>query len=125
MLRPSFQLFHSIQKAKTLAGNDLFSYTADPRKIITIRLTVAEMKVYSSYVYLIQKTHTHPPELNADLKFRRILEDYPSLFTIDLATKQWNPSVVGQYFAQQSQKYTRLNSPIPMLEYKQYRLEIQ
>ena len=104
ILRGAFQLFHHIQHEKLITGTDLFSYSADPNKIYKIKLSVEEIKIYSTFIYLWKKTKAIPTQLNADLTFRQLIENNPCLFRIE--KKNGVPTEAGQYFALQYKKYT-------------------
>ena len=123
MLRGAFQIFHHIQQEKMVQGEDLFSYSANKNKIIQITLTAEEFDLYSTFVYLWEKNHNTPPQLNSNLLFRQLLEKAPRLFLS--AKDSWFPSPAGKFFVQQYRKYMKMNAEVPVLEFKQIKLHFE
>ena len=122
MLRKSFNLFHIIQQEKMINQEDLFSYSHPLGKEEIYSITKKEMGRYSTFVYLFIKLNRYPIQLSSDIKFRNLIEKYPNLF--QLSQSAWEPSEMGKYFVNQYKKYVKLKTPCPVLEYKNFRLEL-
>ena len=122
MMRASFNLFHILQSDKLLKQDDIFSYSHPSNKLVVIEISDEDMDTYASFVYLYKKLNTSPDKLKSDITFRSLIEKYPQLFEIH--NNNWKPTKIGEYFVLQYQKFKKLKSPCPQLEYKNVKLTL-